>query len=99
MDFKSIINDAMKAPDIKSHGQEAAKLIQSITRDLSKLPLMKVSQAEEHEYFKQNKDRLEKEIIVDNHHQIRELKRTESQGCTAGQAGNTNRVSLKKSLF
>lgn len=61
-DFKSIMNKAMSVELIKSHGSEASKIIQSISRDLSKLIPVSLNQADEIRFFNESKELIEKEF-------------------------------------
>ncbi len=61
-DFKAITKQAMNVPAIKKHGSEAVKIIQTVTRDLSKVVPIKISQKDEYSFFTESKDFIEREF-------------------------------------
>ncbi|VVB76046.1 Isoleucine--tRNA ligase [Candidatus Tiddalikarchaeum anstoanum] len=61
-DIKGIISDVMKDADARKHGGEATKMVQSVTKDMSKLVPSKINQSEEFGFFTESKSYLEKEF-------------------------------------
>ena len=50
----------MKKPKIKQNGNEAMKIIQAISKDMSKLVPVKITQKDEYEFFKESEEYLKK---------------------------------------
>ena len=57
---KEIIKESMKKPKIKQNGNEAMKIIQAISKDMSKLVPVKITQKDEYEFFKESEEYLKK---------------------------------------
>jgi leucyl-tRNA synthetase len=60
-DQKLIISEVMKT-DLKSYGQEVIKIISSVSKDASKMPLIVLDQEKEFAFFNEFKINLEKEF-------------------------------------
>jgi leucyl-tRNA synthetase len=76
-DQKQIISEIMKT-DLKKYGQEVMKIISSVSKDASKMPLIVLDQEKEFSFFNEFKINLEKEfnckVIVEKAEQSKDKK-------------------------